>query len=73
VVISPDNRSVVTGSDDNTTRLWLLQMKDLLDLARMTVGRNFSGDEWTFILQARSTARRLPTYQARRESNAKKN
>jgi WD40 repeat protein len=29
VAISPDNRWVVTGSDDETARLWLLQMKDL--------------------------------------------
>jgi hypothetical protein len=36
----------VTGSLDKTARLWLLQMKDLLDLARTTVGRNFFADEW---------------------------
>jgi hypothetical protein len=42
----PDNRWVVTGSLDKTARLWLLQMKDLLDLARTTVGRNFFADEW---------------------------
>jgi WD40 repeat protein len=46
VAISPDNRWVVTGSDDKTARLWLLQMKDLMHLARITVGRNFSADEW---------------------------
>src|SRR5271166_168301 len=36
----------VIGSDDKTARLWLLQMKDLMNLARITVGRNFSADEW---------------------------
>jgi WD40 repeat protein len=46
VAISPDNRWVVTGSSDKTARLWLLQMKDLVRLARITVGRNFSADEW---------------------------
>ena len=46
VAISPDNRWVVTGSADKTARLWLLQMKDLMNLARITVGRNFSADEW---------------------------
>jgi hypothetical protein len=39
---SLDNRWVVTGSNDKTARLWLL----LIDLARITVGRNFSADEW---------------------------
>jgi WD domain, G-beta repeat len=46
VAISPDNRWVVTGSDDKTARLWLLQVNDLVNLARITVGRNFSVDEW---------------------------
>jgi WD40 repeat protein len=44
VAISPNNRWLVTGGDE--VRLWLLQMKDLVDLARITVGRNFSADEW---------------------------
>jgi WD40 repeat protein len=43
---SPDNRWVVTGSGDQTARLWLLQANDLMNLARITVGRNFSADEW---------------------------
>jgi len=46
VAISPDNHWVVTGSTDNTARLWLLQVDDLIDLARITAGRNFSADEW---------------------------
>jgi WD40 repeat protein len=46
VAISPDNRWVVTGSADKTARLWLLQINDLVDLARIIVGRNFSPDEW---------------------------
>ena len=46
VAISPDSRWVVSGSLDNTARLWLLQIKDLVDLARITLGRDFSNDEW---------------------------
>ena len=46
VAISADSRWVVTGSVDNTARLWLLQMNDLVDLARNVIGRNFFADEW---------------------------
>jgi WD40 repeat protein len=46
VAISPDNHWVVTGSGDKTARLWLLQVEDLIYLARATVGRNLSTDEW---------------------------
>ena len=46
MAISPDNRWVVTGGWDKTARLWLRQMKDLMNLARITVGRNFSAVEW---------------------------
>ena len=46
VAISPDNRWLVTGSEDKTARLSLFQVNDLINLARITVGRNFSADEW---------------------------
>ena len=46
VAISPDNRWLVTGSYDKTARLSLLQVNDLINLARITVRRNFSADEW---------------------------
>ena len=46
VAISPDNRWVVTGSSDKTARLWLLQINDLINLARVAGGRNFSANEW---------------------------
>ena len=46
VAISPDNRWVVTGSVDGTERLWLLRVNDLIHLARITVGRNFTLEEW---------------------------
>ena len=45
-----DNRWVATGSGDKTARLWLLQMDDLLVLARRTAGRNLSKDEWQTFL-----------------------
>jgi hypothetical protein len=50
VAFSPDNRWVVTGSWDNSARLWLLQIQDLLTLARHTAGRNLSEDEWKTFL-----------------------
>jgi WD40 repeat protein len=46
VAISPDNRWVVTLNTPQTVRLWLLHVNDLIDLARIAVGRNFSADEW---------------------------
>jgi WD40 repeat protein len=48
VALSPNNSRLITGSDDSTARLWLLlllQMKDLIDLVRTIVGRNFSSNE----------------------------
>jgi WD40 repeat protein len=46
VRFSQDNHWVVTASADKTARLWLLQMRDIINLARITVGRNFSAYEW---------------------------
>jgi len=71
VAISSDKRWLVTGSWDNTARLWLLQENDLINLARITVGRNFSADEWQLYFPGRSTARRFPTYRGQIR-NAKK-
>jgi hypothetical protein len=45
VGISPDNRWLVTVSEDST-RIWPLRVNDLIDLARVTVGRNFTTEEW---------------------------
>jgi WD40 repeat protein len=63
VAISPDSRWVVTGSSDKTARLWLLQLNDLMNLARITVGRNFSADEWRLYFpseKSRKTFDELP-------------
>jgi WD40 repeat protein len=46
VAISPNNHWLVTGSEDKTARLWPLHVNDLIELARVVVGRNFSVDEW---------------------------
>jgi WD40 repeat protein len=46
VAISPDNRWLVTSGDDKTARIWPLQINRLIDLARVTVGRNFTKEEW---------------------------
>jgi WD40 repeat protein len=45
--ISRDSRWLVTGSSDATARLWRLKWPELLDLSRITVGRNLSEREWT--------------------------
>jgi WD40 repeat protein len=41
VAISPDKPLAVPGRYDHTARLWLLQMNDLVDLARAIVDGNF--------------------------------
>jgi WD40 repeat protein len=46
VAISPDNHWLVTGSTNHSARRWPLQVNDLMDLARVTVGRNFTTKEW---------------------------
>jgi len=37
---------VVTGSDDNTARLWDLRLDELVELACRTAGRNSMKEEW---------------------------
>ena len=46
VAISNDNHWIATGGWDKTARVWPLQIKDLIDLARITAGRNLSRAEW---------------------------
>jgi len=60
VAISTDNRWLVTGSWDKTARLWLLQMSDLVHLARATVGRNFFANEWQLYFPAERYRKMFP-------------
>jgi WD40 repeat protein len=46
LAISFDSRWLVTASWDDAARLWPLQVNDLIELTRVTVGRNFSVAEW---------------------------
>jgi len=43
--ISPDNHWLVTGSLDNTARLWNLRLDELINLACRTTGRNLTQTE----------------------------
>jgi WD40 repeat protein len=45
VAISPDRRSLITGSDDGTVRLRDLRIAALIDLARQRAGRALTDDE----------------------------
>ena len=60
VGISPDNRWLVTGSYDNSARLWLLKMSDLIDLAHRTLGRNFFPDEWQLYFPGKKYRKTFP-------------
>jgi WD40 repeat protein len=68
VAISPDNHWLVTGSADKTARLWFLQMRDLINLARITVRRNFSAYEWQLYFPGEHTVRPSPNTEDRRPS-----
>jgi WD40 repeat protein len=73
VAISPDNRWVVTGSGDRTARLWLLQVEALSDLARITIGRNFSADEWQLYFPGEEYRKTFPDLPGSDESVTPKN
>jgi WD40 repeat protein len=72
VAISPDNRWVVTGSADKTARLWLFQVNDLMNLARITVGRNFSADEWRLYFPGEKYRKTFPDLPGADESATQK-
>jgi len=58
VAISPDNRWLVTGGA--TTRLWLLQVNDLIDSVHTVAGRNFTADEWKLYLPGEPYRKTFP-------------
>jgi WD40 repeat protein len=46
VAVSPNNRWLVTGGTDGSVRLWFIQTSDLIEQARIAVGRNLTANEW---------------------------
>ena len=43
---TPDGKFVVTSDSGGNVRLWPRHIKDLIERAALTVGRNFTGEEW---------------------------
>jgi WD40 repeat protein len=60
VAISANNRWLATGSEDKTARLWPLQLNELIDLAHVTVGRNFTKEEWSLYFFGESYRKTFP-------------
>jgi WD40 repeat protein len=50
---TPDNRWLISGSGDNSAKLWSLRHADLLACARDMAGRNLTEDEWKLYLPRR--------------------
>jgi WD40 repeat protein len=46
LAFGPDSRWLVTGSRDNTARAWRVRQDDLMGLACLFAGRNFTDAEW---------------------------
>jgi WD40 repeat protein len=46
LAIPRDGRWLLTGSDDETIRLWHLRFDELIALACRTAGRNLTAQEW---------------------------
>jgi WD40 repeat protein len=46
VIISPDNRWLVTAGSDGKVRLWPLPLDVLIDQACRAAGRNLTRQEW---------------------------
>ncbi len=63
IAISSDSRWMVTGSSYATARLWHLQTPELLEISRITVGRNLTAEEWSHYIpweKYRRTFEQLP-------------
>lgn len=62
---SPDGTKIVTASDDGTVRVYLVNVKDLVELAKARVGRDLSCDEReTYLREANVCPTPTPTPEA---------
>ena len=46
VVFSPDGKYIATASADNTARLWICNIEDLINEASSRLTRNLTPEEW---------------------------
>jgi WD40 repeat protein len=58
--ISADERWLVTASNDRTASLWRFTIEELIDLARVTVGRNLTREEWNLYFQEKAYRKTFP-------------
>ena len=54
VAWSPDGKRLATASEDGTVQIYLMDVRELLSLARKRVTRNFTPDECELYLQSRT-------------------
>ena len=53
VAWSPDGKRLATASEDGTVQIYPIDVRDLLDLARKRVTRDFTPDECELYLQSK--------------------
>ncbi|MCP3952078.1 MAG: hypothetical protein GY697_07660 [Desulfobacterales bacterium] len=46
VALSADGKTLVSGGEDRTVRMWHLEIKEFIPLVCRWVGRNLTLDEW---------------------------